>query len=658
MNICIRIITLFFSLVSFAQVEDIYKAYTWDEKSIENFDASKHQSEEVIAIKEKEVHDFVLLNQKSFIEYKLIHNILWLNSNNKIEDYNKVYLPIYSQSQLVTSKARVITSSKKIIELDASKILEAKNEETNVTYKYFALEGVEKGAFVEYFYITKNNPTYTGNRVALQSDYKKYNVDFEVTAPSNLEFEFKTYNELPEIKKDTLVTDKNHWKLHLDEVKALQPEEKSPYATLVKQVVYKLDRNVDNPTIRFSDYWNHARNSSANIYRPSTKKTRKAIKKFIDKLKIPSKLSAVEKLRIIEHELKPSIYTSPNISEGIDDISSILKTKIANEYAMIKVYAALLQFLDIESELVFTSNRTTLKFDTEFEAYNFLDKCLFYLVNENSYLDPLDVSSRLGFPNGYLTDNYGLFIEPVKLDNFTSDNVKVKYIAAVDYKESTDSLFVDIKINQEDFNTVNLNFKQTFTGYKAIYVQPYIHLSQTEDRDELLKNILTQYYPNANIIASSFDNVGKSDFGVLPLVINAKVSSENYINKAGRKYLFKIGELIGPQLEMYQDKKRTLVAEDPNTKYYYRKLNFSIPAGYDIKNLESLKLNEAFKNEKEETIFLFKSSYELKGNQLTVIIEEFYNENIIPASIYENYRKVINSAADFNKITLILEPKA
>jgi len=33
-----------------------------------------------------------------------------------------------------------------------------------------------------------------------------------------------------------------------------------------------------------------------------------------------------------------------------------------------------------------------------------------------------------------------------------------------------------------------------------------------------------------------------------------------------------------------------------------------------------------------------------------------YDQNILPVALYEEYRTVINSAADFNKVTLILEP--
>jgi len=54
---------------------------------------------------------------------------------------------------------------------------------------------------------------------------------------------------------------------------------------------------------------------------------------------------------------------------------------------------------------------------------------------------------------------------------------------------------------------------------------------------------------------------------------------------------------------------------------------------------------------------MFKSFYEMDGDTLKITADEFYNINKISKEFYEDYRQVINSAADFNKVTLILEPK-
>jgi hypothetical protein len=51
----------------------------------------------------------------------------------------------------------------------------------------------------------------------------------------------------------------------------------------------------------------------------------------------------------------------------------------------------------------------------------------------------------------------------------------------------------------------------------------------------------------------------------------------------------------------------------------------------------------------------FTSTYKLEGNLLTVNCFEIYHENFTPMSAYPEYVKVINAAADFNKIVIVFE---
>jgi hypothetical protein len=64
-----------------------------------------------------------------------------------------------------------------------------------------------------------------------------------------------------------------------------------------------------------------------------------------------------------------------------------------------------------------------------------------------------------------------------------------------------------------------------------------------------------------------------------------------------------------------------------------------------------------YSEENGDRIINFKSDYTLEDNLVTVIIDEYYKKNTFPPSEYENYRKVINAAADFNKLILFIESK-
>lgn len=184
--------------------------------------------------------------------------------------------------------------------------------------------------------------------------------------------------------------------------------------------------------------------------------------------------------------------------------------------------------------------------------------------------------------------------------------------------------------------------------------QPYIHLIQ--DKDELIESIAKRVNEDINITGKELINGDPELFGVKPLQFIVDFNSEVFIEKAGKKYLFKAGELIGSQIELYQEKKRVLPVENEFEKSYFRTINIEIPEGYKIANLGDINIKNTF-SENGEEILVFDSYYEINGNILKITADEHYRKNIIPTKNYEDYRTVINSAADFNKLVLIFEPK-
>jgi hypothetical protein len=89
---------------------------------------------------------------------------------------------------------------------------------------------------------------------------------------------------------------------------------------------------------------------------------------------------------------------------------------------------------------------------------------------------------------------------------------------------------------------------------------------------------------------------------------------------------------------------------------YDRVIKIHLPEGYGVKNADDLIFDIAYRDE-ADVPFSFKSDYSEENNVLTVHVEEYYKEIYAPVSRYEDFRKVVNAAADFNKITLVLEKK-
>lgn len=643
---------LFISTLAFGQNELFFKDYSWEIEP--NYAVDEETEDGIIAIKDKIATEFYF-EDDGLVEYFLEHRVLWLNSDEKIEAYNKVYLPYNATSELVVNRARVITKEGQIIELDNSKILTSKDEETGRNYKFFAFEGITKGSIIEYYYVTKRYPRYSGNRLTLQTSYNKKNVEFDLFAPKNLIFEFKSYNGIPDVKLDTILKEKKHWNLKIPKLEGLKKEEVSAYDASKGMVVYKLDRNIYSNVKDISSYSKVAQNIYNFYYEEVSDKTKKHLKKFIDEATDKKQLEGEALIRKLEFFIKGNIFVTEGGADNLKDLEQVIKNKIANEAGVLKLYTALFNYLGIKHEIVITSNRQDIKFDKSFEANNFLTDFLIYFSKHKTYMSPSALESRYGYPPANLTDNYGLFIKEVKVGDFASGLGKIKYIKPIPAEKTVDKMVLDISFEEDNIENCRVKLNRSMEGYYGMYFHPVMHLIKDENKEELIEGFAKQIHEDVNITSKEVRNSDPELFGIKPIEFVLDFESEAFTEKAGRKYLFKIGELIGRQMEMYQEKERVLPVENEFTRSYFRTLNVTIPEGYKIANLEDINIKNSFSEDGKE-ILVFDSYYELDGNQLQITADEHYRKNIIAVANYEDYRTVINSAADFNKIVLIFEP--
>ena len=142
-----------------------------------------------------------------------------------------------------------------------------------------------------------------------------------------------------------------------------------------------------------------------------------------------------------------------------------------------------------------------------------------------------------------------------------------------------------------------------------------------------------------------------------PYIFEGDAEVNSLLENAGNKILLKIGQIIGSQVEMYQDTARKYGVENAYNHSYKRIINLTIPIGYEISNINDLNMGVSYKEE-GENLMEFTSQYVLEGNKLTITCNEFYNIIRLPVEKYDAFRTVINAAADFNKITLILKTKS
>lgn len=646
---------IFSSTICYSQLKPFHETYDWEEKPTLKADLS--DTSQIIYFKQKIVEEFFFTDEKKLTEYYLNHKIIWLNSDQEIEKNNKVYLPYSSSSELLIYKARVITKEGKVINLDESKIQTAEDDDGKQMYKYFTFEGLEKGSFIEYITVYMQYPRYGGARMSLQNTKLKYNVEFDLFAPKNLDFEFKTYNGLSEVIKDTVIEDKAHWGIKIDTLEPLKSEARANYNVFRKYLIYKLDKNLAAGIYDISSYSKSASNTYTYLYSNISKSDKKAIKKIIKSSGALEIKDKAKQIRTVEDYVKKNINTLQISNPELTKITSIVKNKVANENGMIKLFAQIYKALEIKTQIVITSDRSQIEFDKDFEAGNFLTDYLLYFPGIKEFMSPIEIDSRLGYPPAHFTNNYGLFVKEVKLGDFETGVGKIKYIKPVDYKKNFNDIIVDVEFDSEDISNTTVNIDHSKGGYYATNSQNIFHLVDEETKKEIIEEQIT--FINENLIVKDpvvYNNTAEK-FGVEPFRVTAEVTTDVFVEKAGPKYLFKIGELIGPQMEMYEEKERKLPLDTRFSNMYHRSITFTIPEGYHIKNLADLNISNETKDKNGDVIFKFETSYSIENNKVTVSGIEFYVPIIIETEYYEEYRKVMNSAADFNKVTLILEAK-
>lgn len=633
------------------QSQAVQNTYDWEENP--DFSIENAEEESLIAYFKKVTSDFQF-EDSNLVEYKLEHNIYFVNSDEAIEAINKIYLPVGYGSSLEKQKARVITPSGKVNNLDKSKLLEAENEETGQKVTYFAFEGIEKGSFIEYFYIIKKNPVVYGNRISIQAEYPIKTFEFDLFSPENLIFKFKSFNNLQEVEVNEL-EDRINWSLRAKNIPALIGEEFAAPSAEHQFVIYALDKNLAGNVNDITTYSDVAKNLFNSFNEELKRKTEKKLEKLAKEIGTHKLKDDEAKIRAVESYIKRNFYLKEGNSEALSELDAVLDSKLANDKGIMHLFLALFEREEIATEIVITTNRNIMRFDKEFEAFNYLKEYLIYFPSSNSYLSPEDAESRYPYPNFNYTDNYGLFISGVQIGDFVSAVSEIKYIDPIPKEKNIDGIYMKVKFDKDDLNTIHADLNKSFFGYTGMFIHPFIDLVNEENRTNLAKNILESFTENAKDIEVTYENDNPALFGIEPLNLKYTFKTDDLVEKAGNKYLFKVGKLIGRQIEMYEEKERNLPIAERHHRTYDRVLEIEIPEGYQITNLNDINIENTIV-EADKPIMHFKSYYQLDGNVLRVVADEFYQKNYVPVEEYENYRKVINSAADFNEITLILEP--
>ncbi|WP_269225021.1 DUF3857 domain-containing protein [Flavobacterium eburneipallidum] len=645
----LNLLVLLSSSVIFAQ-DYSFKNYDWNEKETKVEIPEQYKNEKEVIL-ERTIKIEIVVSGKTAKQYHLLHEKVLINSDDAIERNNKIYIPFSLDESVLVNKARAILKNGTVIQLDKKDIKEDVDQEKGMKYNYFAVNGLDKGAVIEKIYVLEEGPELTGNTIKMQDDYPIGKLNFELIHPNYLVFKTKSYNGLGEPKLDdktianTVIVSVNE-----QNIPALDNDENySNWNLQLKLFRYKLDENIMNGGRNLNNFKDFSNNLYQRLTAELDKKTQKIVDDFCKT--IPKSNDLQEQIWNIENKIKKTI-TYDRYIDSKESVAGIIESKQANQTDVLRIYLAVFKNFNIENNMVFTSNRYKIPFDKDFESFENLSELLFYFPSIKKYLTPTEVQYRIPLFPAAIANNNGLFIKEKTFAGVKMGIGEIDFIEIPGSEITHDIMNITVDFTKDLENPL-VTSNLTFGGYSGLNFQPIKDFASAEQYKTFLKNVAENYTVEAEYKTLTTENDGIDFIGKKPFVLNVSYEGKDLTKKAGENYLFSVGETIGKQMEFYQENKRTLPVEIDYPHYYTRKIKILLPKGATIKNLD--KFNLDFKTVIDgKTQAEFVSKYTQKGDEITVDNVEYYKIINYPLNKFDDYKAVINAAADFNKIVIIV----
>jgi hypothetical protein len=627
-----------------------FKNYNWNENDTKIEIPENYKNEKEVILDRTIKIELVVVG-KSAKQYRLLHEKTYINSDDAIERNNKIYLPFSKDEVVLTNKARVILKDGKIISLDKKDIKEEVDEEKGVKYNYFAVNGLEKGAVIETIFILEENPELDGKTFRMQDEYPILNVNFALIYPKHLSFKTKSYNGLNEPVIDDKSSEKKSFlTISQSDIPALDNDEKySNWNANLKMFRYKLDANQYSGAKNLYNFKEFATNFYERMHPELDKKQQKAIDEFCSS--IPKSEDIQDQVWNIENKIKKTIAYNRYI-DSKESLADVIKTKQANQSDLLRFYIAVFKYFQIENNVVLTSKREKLPFDKEFESYENLNDLLFYFPAIKKYCTPTEVEYRIPLFPAEIANNYGLFVKTKVFGGVAMGIGDINFIEIPGTEITHDIMDITIDFTKDIENPL-VSSNLTFGGYSGLNFQPIKDFASAEVYKSVLKDVAKNYTVDTEYKTLTTENDGTDFIGKKPFVLKVTFDGKDLIQKAGGNYLFSVGQTIGKQMELYQENKRVLPVEIDYPHYYTRKIKMILPKGATVKNLDKFIMDYKMEvNGKTEATFV--SNYKQNGEEITVENTEYYKIMNYPLDQFDQYKAVINAAADFNKIVIIL----
>ena len=640
-NIVFIIILFTYTISSYSQ---FYKDYSWEEDGNTIDVKESHMDESSIGIFEKTVVEFIPGKfSNTILKYETHHYKIKVLNDNGASKYSNIIIPMNEVINLVDIRVRIIDENGELSEYNNNTISELSDFESSANYKNFHLTGVKTNSTIEVLYTLEKQYNIHGNKI-LQKSYSIKQSEF-LLIPGPTQGIIKTYSINSKVK-DTIINTYPAKTIKVVDIPAIIDEE---YATAIanrQRLSFQCPLPDDN--MNQEDYWENIVTNISPIMFP--KNIHPKIFEISSELIQKNEINEYNIANKIDDYIKNNFSISENDNVSLNNINYILENKTSNDFSIIQVYTQLLTATGINYEIVITSNRYYNRFDPEFFDPNMLREFLIYFPEEKKYIAPNRLEYRIGEAPFDLLGNYGIYIDRM-LDFYFSEIIqsdqsysKIKRNIKIDFERKLKKIVIDEYQEYSGHWATNNRSLLNFSDEEGLAgLKDYLTASGIEN-----KKVINYEIVNAELFQKNYNT---------PFIVNSKISTESLTTKIKNGYQLKIGNVIGMQSQLYEDIDRFHPIEITYPNQYDYRIVVKIPKGYIIEGLEGLVFNKSYISLMGNKICKFESNYEINENELVISIQEYYKTLRYQKNRYNEFRDVINSAADFYNSSIIFIKK-
>ena len=379
-------VALFYFSFLFAQ-DSRSEIETWvDKPVVHKLDDKYNKESAVIVFDKRSVEFFDEAKTQEVLEYYTVHKIIHVNDDRGIENYNKIYLGISENADILDIKARTILPGGKVLEFDKSNIKDVKEEDGNL-YKIFALEGLEKGCEIEYYYTFKRPTSFFGREV-IQTSFPVVEAKFQIICPKRLRFDVKSYN-FDLAASDTVLNDKRISQIICKNLRGADEEKYAAFAANLDRIEFKLSYNDANGNGGRLYTWNELAKRIYSIYTSFTDKEYKKANDLVAANNWAASTDEKSRIMAVENFIKTKFAYNENLgSDDANKLETVLQTKTAGAIGILRLYSAVFQNLGINFQFVLTGDRNKFIIDKTFENWNNCENPLLFFPDLNKYIAP------------------------------------------------------------------------------------------------------------------------------------------------------------------------------------------------------------------------------------------------------------------------------